>query len=42
MLKVKEVYFERRSVILNKGYLVRFWIDPWMNNTPFRAITYAL
>jgi hypothetical protein len=34
LLKVKEYYFVGRKVILNKGNLVRFWIDPWLNDTP--------
>jgi hypothetical protein len=33
LLKIKEHYFAGRKIILNKGDLVRFWIDPWLNNT---------
>jgi hypothetical protein len=34
LLKVKEHYFAGRKIILNKGNLVRFWIDPWLDNRP--------
>jgi hypothetical protein len=33
-MKVKEYYFARRKLILNKGEPVRFWIDPWLDNIP--------
>jgi hypothetical protein len=32
ILKVKERYFEGRQVILNRGDVVRFWLDPWIEN----------
>jgi hypothetical protein len=32
LLKVKEHYFAGRKIIVNKGDLVRFWIDPWLDN----------
>jgi hypothetical protein len=34
LLKVKEFYLKGRKVILNRGNIVRFWLDPWLNNTP--------
>jgi hypothetical protein len=34
LLKVKEYYFAERIVTLNKGNLVRFWIYPWLDDTP--------
>ena len=30
-MKVKELYFEGRKVILQKGDVVRFWKDPWLD-----------
>jgi hypothetical protein len=34
LLKIKEYYFAGRKLILNKGGLVRFWIDPWLDDVP--------
>jgi hypothetical protein len=34
LLKIKEYYFAGRKLILNKGGLVRFWIDPWLDQVP--------
>jgi hypothetical protein len=36
LLKIKEYYFAGRKLILNKGGLVRFWIDPWLDHVPLR------
>jgi hypothetical protein len=34
IMKVKDDYFRGRKVILHKGDIVRFWLDPWLNDTP--------
>jgi hypothetical protein len=34
LLKVKDYYFEGRRIVLKKGDLVRFWIDPWLDDKP--------
>ena len=31
IMKVKDLYFEGRKVILQKGDVVRFWKDPWLD-----------
>jgi hypothetical protein len=27
-----------RKLILNSGDLVRFWLDPWMDNAPLKSM----
>jgi hypothetical protein len=34
LLKVKDFYFAGRKVLLQKGNLVRFRMDPWLDDTP--------
>jgi hypothetical protein len=34
LLKVKEIYLNGRKVELKRGNLVRFWLDPWLDNIP--------
>ena len=36
LLKVKEIYFCGRRVILKRGDVARFWYDPWFQDTPLR------
>jgi hypothetical protein len=34
LLKVNDFYFAGRKVMLQKGNLVRFLMDPWLDDTP--------
>jgi hypothetical protein len=34
LLKVQDYYLCGREVVLNKGDIVRFWLDPWEGDVP--------
>lgn len=36
-MNVKDVYFAGRELTLNKGDLVRLWLDPWLNCIPLQV-----
>jgi hypothetical protein len=43
-LKVKETYLQGREVVLNKGDLVIFWLDSWLNGYKLceNTLTYSV
>lgn len=36
IMKVKDVYFAGRKIVINSGKLVRLWHDPWFSDVPLK------
>jgi hypothetical protein len=34
LLKVKDIYLQGRSIVVSNGEQTRFWLDPWVYNSP--------
>jgi hypothetical protein len=39
LLKMKDIYFKGRHLVLHDGSIVRFWKDPWLDNEVYVIAT---